>query len=30
VPIAGLRVIRGGNAWASGAVVEGKDLGTLT
>jgi urease subunit gamma/beta len=30
VPIAGGRVIRGGNAWASGAVVEGKDLGSLT
>jgi urease subunit gamma/beta len=30
VPIAGSRVIRGGNAWASGAVVEGKDLGRLS
>ncbi|HMC91145.1 MAG TPA: urease subunit beta, partial [Allosphingosinicella sp.] len=30
VSIAGARVIRGGNAWASGAVVEGKDLGGLT
>jgi urease subunit gamma/beta len=30
VPIAGSRVIRGGNAWASGAVIEGKDLGSLT
>jgi urease subunit gamma/beta len=30
VSIAGLRVIRGGNAWASGAVVEGKDLGSFT
>jgi urease subunit gamma/beta len=29
VSIAGARVIRGGNAWASGAVVEGKDLGSL-
>jgi urease subunit gamma/beta len=30
VPIAGSRVIRGGNAWASGAVVKGKDLGSLS
>jgi urease subunit gamma/beta len=29
VSIAGARVIRGGNAWASGAVVEGKELGDL-
>jgi urease subunit gamma/beta len=29
VAIAGARVIRGGNAWASGAVVEGKDLGSV-
>jgi len=29
IPIAGARVIRGGNAWASGAVVAGKDLGLL-
>jgi urease subunit gamma/beta len=29
VSIAGARVIRGGNAWASGPVVEGKDLGNL-
>ena len=26
VPIAGARVIRGGNAWASGPVIEGRDL----
>jgi urease subunit gamma/beta len=30
VAIAGARVIRGGNAWATGAVVEGKDFGSLT
>jgi urease subunit gamma/beta len=30
VPIAGARVIRGGNAWASGPVVAGKDLAGLT
>lgn len=29
VGIAGHRVIRGGNAWASGPVVDGKDLGAL-
>src|SRR5437867_2807069 len=29
VAIAGERVIRGGNAWASGAVSEGKDLGRV-
>jgi urease beta subunit len=28
VPIAGARVIRGGNAWASGPVTEGRDLGS--
>ena len=26
VSIAGARVIRGGNAWASGPVIEGRDL----
>jgi urease subunit gamma/beta len=30
VSIAGARVIRGGNAWASGPVVPGKDLGTFS
>jgi urease subunit gamma/beta len=30
VAIAGERVIRGGNAWASGPVREGKDLGRLS
>src|SRR5207244_11369253 len=30
VAIAGRRVIRGGNAWASGPVSKGKDLGRLT
>jgi urease subunit gamma/beta len=29
VAIAGARVIRGGNAWASGPVSEGKDLGSV-
>jgi urease subunit gamma/beta len=29
VAIAGARVIRGGNAWASGPVTDGKDLGGL-
>jgi urease subunit gamma/beta len=29
VAIAGERVIRGGNAWASGPVSEGKDLGRV-
>jgi urease subunit gamma/beta len=29
VPIAGNRVVRGGNAWASGPVTEGRDLGGL-
>jgi urease subunit gamma/beta len=29
VAIAGARVIRGGNGWASGPVVADKDLGTL-
>ena len=28
VPIAGDRIVRGGNAWASGPVVEGRDLGS--
>ena len=28
VPIAGERIVRGGNAWASGPVVEGRDLGS--
>lgn len=30
VAIAGDRVIRGGNAWASGPVTDGRDLGSLT
>ena len=30
VSIAGARVIRGGNAWASGPVTADKDLGSLT
>ena len=29
VPIAGARVVRGGNGWASGPVVDGRDLGAL-
>jgi len=29
VPIAGARVIRGGNAWVSGPVSESRDLGSL-
>src|SRR5882672_11160314 len=29
VPIAGARVIRGGNAWASGAVTSDPDLGSV-
>jgi urease subunit gamma/beta len=29
VAIAGARVIRGGNAWASGPVTDGKDLGSV-
>lgn len=29
VAIAGARVIRGGNAWASGPVTQGKDLGSV-
>ena len=29
VPIAGARVVRGGNAWASGPVSEARDLGAL-
>ena len=29
VPIAGARVVRGGNAWASGPVSEARDLGGL-
>ena len=29
VPIAGARVIRGGNAWANGPVTDGKDLGRV-
>jgi len=29
VPIAGARVIRGGNAWASGPVTTDRDLGSL-
>jgi urease subunit gamma/beta len=29
VPIAGRRVVHGGNAWASGPVSEGRDLGSL-
>ena len=28
IPIAGDRIVRGGNAWASGPVVEGRDLGS--
>ena len=28
VPIAGGRIVRGGNAWASGPVVAGRDLGS--
>ena len=28
VPIAGDRIVRGGNAWASGPVVAGRDLGS--
>ena len=28
VPIAGKRIVRGGNAWASGPVVEARDLGS--
>ena len=29
VPIAGARVVRGGNGWASGPGVDGRDLGAL-
>jgi urease beta subunit len=29
VPIAGARVVRGGNAWASGPVSNARDLGAL-
>jgi urease beta subunit len=29
VAIAGARVIRGGNAWVSGPVTEGRDLGAV-
>jgi urease subunit gamma/beta len=29
VAIAGARIIRGGNAWASGPVMEGRDLGSV-
>jgi urease subunit gamma/beta len=29
VPIAGARVVRGGNAWASGPVTAGRDLGAM-